>query len=63
MKVKFLKTHTHASVDYGVGDELELDEDTALRVIDWGVAEEVKPFSVGGIAKPNTTLKLGDTEL
>ena len=44
MKLKLLKPHTNAGVDYQVGDAVEIeDEACAAWLIDIGVAEEAEP--------------------
>lgn len=39
MRVKLKANHTHADLEYGPGDEIDLPEDSAQRLIDLGVAE------------------------
>jgi hypothetical protein len=39
MKLKLLKPHTDAGVEYQAGDTMDVDEDTAQSLIDQGVAE------------------------
>jgi hypothetical protein len=42
MKLKLLKPHTHAGVEYQPGDVIEMqDEGTADWLIDQGVGEDV----------------------
>jgi hypothetical protein len=44
MKLKLLKPHTHAGVDYQVGDAVEIeDEACAEWLIEIGVADPAEP--------------------
>jgi len=40
-KIKLLKKHTHAGIDYRAGEEIEITADSAKWLISVNVAEEI----------------------
>lgn len=59
MNIELLKPHTHAGANFAPGHQLDLDEATALWLIEAGVAKAAAALDEPPI-KPQSTTRKGD---